>query len=184
MERMAQGTLKMWVPSFLTWYAERVLQEQAETGHRFVAAENFGSFYTFSFESAPPLPRRFYVFRQDDIGKWGAHGRSPKEIAEEEIGPHCAEIFECSDSCSFVAEIRQDVADDVVNKAIEKRMRNTAKYHLELFAVWLLLPVIVFIVVSATDTPWEWGNKIAGAMLMGALLIYHAVAMIVSYTHR
>jgi len=183
---MKKKRLKVWAPSFLTWHAERVLQKKAEAGYRLVAAENFGSVYTFSFESAPPSLRRFYVFRQDDIGKWGAYGRSPKEIAEEEISPYCTctEIFECSDSCSFVAEIQQDAADDIVNKAIEKRMRNTAKYHLELFMVWLLLPVIVFIVVSVTDTPWEWGNKIAGATLMGTLLMYHAVAAIISYTHR
>lgn len=86
---MEQKQLKMWLPSFLTWRAERVLQKQAEMGYLLIAVENFGSFYTFSFESAPPLPRRFYVFRQDDIGKWGAHGRSPKEIAEEEISPYC-----------------------------------------------------------------------------------------------
>lgn len=78
---MEQKQLKMWLPSFLTWRAERVLQKQAEMGYLLIAVENFGSFYTFSFESAPPLPRRFYVFRQDDIGKWGAHGRSSKEIA-------------------------------------------------------------------------------------------------------
>lgn len=78
------------------------------------------------------MPRRFYVFRQDDIGKWGAHGRSPKEIVEEEISPYCAEIFECSDSYSFVAELRQDVPDDVISKTVERRMRNTAKYHVEL----------------------------------------------------
>lgn len=86
---MEQKQLKMWLPSFLTWRAEHVLQKQAEMGYLLMAVENFGSFYTFSFESAPPLPRRFYVFRQDDIGKWGAHGRSPKEIAEEEISPYC-----------------------------------------------------------------------------------------------
>ena len=181
---MEKKRLKVWVPSFLTWHAERVLQKKAEAGYRLVAAENLGSFYTFSFESAPPSPRRFYVFRQDDIGSWGACGRSPKEIAEEEISPYCAEIFECSDSCSFVAEIQQDAADDVVSKAIEKRMRNTAKYHLELFVVWLLLPVICLIVLIVTDTPWEWGNKPAGAILMGTLLMYHAVAAIISYTHR
>ena len=181
---MEQKRLKMWVPSFLTWHAERVLQKKAAAGYRLAAAENFGSVYTFSFESAPPLPRRFYVFRQDDIGKWGAYGRSPKEIAEEEISPYCAEIFECSDSCSFVAEMRQDVTDDIVNKAIEKRMRNTAKYHVELFAVWLLLPVICLIVLTVTNTPWEWGNRIAGAMLMGTLLMYHAAAAMISYTHR
>lgn len=67
---MEQKQLKMWLPSFLTWRAERVLQKQAEMGYLLIAVENFGSFYTFSFESAPPLPRRFYVFRQDDIGKW------------------------------------------------------------------------------------------------------------------
>ena len=66
---MEQKQLKMWLPSFLTWWAERVLQKQAEMGYLLIAVENFGSFYTFSFESAPPLPRRFYVFRQDDIGK-------------------------------------------------------------------------------------------------------------------
>lgn len=181
---MEQKQLKMWLPSFLTWRAERVLQKQAEMGYLLIAVENFGSFYTFSFESAPPLPRRFYVFRQDDIGKWGAHGRSPKEIAEEEISPYCAEIFECSDSCSFVAEIQQDVPDDVISKTVERRMRNTAKYHVKLFAIWLLLPVICLIVLTVTNTPWEWGNRSAGAMLMGALLMYHAAAAIISYTHR
>ena len=84
---MEQKQLKMWLPSFLTWRAERVLQKQAEMGYLLIAVENFGSFYTFSFESTPPLPRRFYVFRQDDIGKWGAHGRSPKEIAEGRSAP-------------------------------------------------------------------------------------------------
>ncbi len=181
---MEQKHLKMWVPSFLTWYAERVLRKQAEIGCRLVAVENFGSFYTFYFESAPPSPRRFYVFRQDDIGRSGGYGSSPKQITEEEIGPYCAEILECSDSYSFVAEIRQDVLDDVVSKAVEKRMQNTAKYHLELFVVWLLLPVIVLSVVTITNTPWTWGNKIAGAILIGTLLIYHAVASIISYTHR
>lgn len=181
---MEQKQLKMWLPSFLTWRAEHVLQKQAEMGYLLMAVENFGSFYTFSFESAPPLPRRFYVLRQDDIGKWGAHGRSPKEIAEEEISPYCAEIFECSDSYSFVAELRQDVPDDVISKTVERRMRNTAKYHVELFAIWLLLPVICLIVLTITNTPWEWGNRSAGAMLMGALLMYHATAAIISYTHR
>ena len=133
-------------------------------GYLLIAVENVGSFYTFSFESAPLLPRRFYVFRQDDIGKWGAHGRSPKEIAEEEISPYCAEIFKCSDSCSFVAEIQQDVPDDVISKTVERRMRNTAKYHVELLVTWLLLPVICLIVVTVTNTPWEWGNKTAYAM--------------------
>lgn len=69
---MEQKQLKMWLPSFLTWRAERVLQKQAEMGYLLIAVENVGSFYTFSFESAPLLPRRFYVFRQDDIGS-GAH---------------------------------------------------------------------------------------------------------------
>ena len=91
---------------------------------------------------------------------------------------------ECSDSYSFAAELRQDVPDDVVSKAVEKRMRNTAKYHVKLFAMWLLLPVICLIVLTVTNTPWVWGNKLAGAMLMGALLIYHAAAAIISYTHR
>ena len=181
---MEQKQLKMWLPSFLTWRAERVLQKQAEMGYLLIAVENFGSFYTFSFESAPPLPRRFYVFRQDDIGKWGAHGRSPKEIAEEEISPYCAEIFKCSDSCSFVAEIQQDVPDDVISKTVERRLRNTAKYHVELLVTWLLLPVICLIVVTVTNTPWEWGNKTAYAMLMGTLLMYHAAASIISYIHR
>ena len=53
---MEQKQLKMWLPSFLTWWAERVLQKQAEMGYLLIAVENFGSFYTFSFESAPPLP--------------------------------------------------------------------------------------------------------------------------------
>lgn len=76
---MEQKQLKMWLPSFLTWRAERVLQKQAEMGYLLIAVENFGSFYTFSFESAPPLPRRFYVFRQDSmysdrtISESGAH---------------------------------------------------------------------------------------------------------------
>lgn len=181
---MEQKQLKMWLPSFLTWRAERVLQKQAEMGYLLIAVENFGSFYTFSFESAPPLPRRFYVFRQDDIGTSGGYGSDPKQIAEEEVSPYCAEIFECSDSYSFVAELRQDVPDDVVSKAVEKRMRNTAKYHVKLFAIWLFLPVICLIVLTVTNTPWEWGNRSAGAMLMGALLMYHAAAAIISYTHR
>ena len=181
---MAQKQLKMWVPSFLTWRAERVLQKQAEMGYLLIAVENFGSFYMFSFERAPILPRHFYVFRQDDIGRSGGYGSSPKQITEEEISPYCAAIFECSDSYSFVAEIRQDVPDDVVSKAVEKRMRNTAKYHLELFAIWLLLPAIFLILATVTNTPSEWGNKTVGAMLMGTLLGYHAVAAIVSYTHR
>jgi len=112
------------------------------------------------------------------------HGHSKKEIAEEEISPYCAEIFECSDSYSFVAELRQDVPDDVISKTVERRMRNTAKYHVELFAIWLLLPVICLIVLTITNTPWEWGNRSAGAMLMGTLLMYHAAASIISYIHR
>lgn len=181
---MEQKQLKMWLPSFLTWRAERVLQKQAEMGYLLIAVENFGSFYTFSFESAPPLLRRFYVFRQDDIGMSGGYGSDPKQIAEEEVSPYCAEIFECSDSCSFVAEIQQDAPDDVISKTVERRMRNTAKYHVKLFAIWLLLPVICLIVLTVTNTPWEWGNRSAGAMLMSALLMYHAAAAIISYTHR
>ena len=53
---MEQKQLKMWLPSFLTWRAERVLQKQAEMGYLLIAVENFGSFYTFSFESAPHFP--------------------------------------------------------------------------------------------------------------------------------
>ena len=49
---MEQKQLKMWLPSFLTWRAERVLQKQAEMGYLLIAVENFGSFYTFSFECA------------------------------------------------------------------------------------------------------------------------------------
>ena len=90
---MEQKQMKMWVPSFLTWRAERVLQKQAEMGYLLTAVENFGSLYTFSFERTPSLPRRFYVFRQDDIGRSGGYGRSPKQIAEEEVSPYCAEIF-------------------------------------------------------------------------------------------
>ena len=87
-------------------------------------------------------------------------------------------------SNAFVAEIQQDVPDDVISKTVERRMRNTAKYHVELFAIWLLLPVICLIVVTVTNTPWEWGYKTAYAMLMGTLLMYHAAAAIISYTHR
>lgn len=112
---MEQKQLKMWLPSFLTWRAERVLQKQAEMGYLLIAVENFGSFYTFSFE---------------------------------------------------------------------RRMRNTAKYHVELLVTWLLLPVICLIVLTVTNTPWEWGNKTAYAMLMGTLLMYHAAASIISYIHR
>ena len=46
---MEQKQLKMWLPSFLTWRAERVLQKQAEMGYLLIAVENVGSFYTFSF---------------------------------------------------------------------------------------------------------------------------------------
>lgn len=84
---MEQKQLKMWLPSFLTWRAERVLQKQAEMGYLLIAVENFGSFYTFSFESAPPLPRRFYVFRQDDIGKVGAHGDLRKKSPRRRSAP-------------------------------------------------------------------------------------------------
>lgn len=48
---MEQKQLKMWLPSFLTWRAERVLQKQAEMGYLLIAVENFGSFYTFSVKA-------------------------------------------------------------------------------------------------------------------------------------
>ena len=38
------------------------MQKQAELGYLLIAVENFGSFYTFSFESAPPLD----VYKRQD----------------------------------------------------------------------------------------------------------------------
>ena len=102
---MEQKQLKMWLPSFLTWWAERVLQKQAEMGYLLIAVENFGSFYTFSFESAPPLPRRFYVFRQDDIGKWGAHGRSPEDLRKKSPRRRSAPIVQRSSNAAIVAPL-------------------------------------------------------------------------------
>ena len=69
---MEQKQLKMWLPSFLTWRAERVLQKQAEMGYLLIAVENFGSFYTFSFESAPHC-RGGSMYSDRTISESGAH---------------------------------------------------------------------------------------------------------------
>lgn len=76
---MEQKQLKMWLPSFLTWRAERVLQKQAEMGYLLIAVENFGSFYTFSFESihSPLRVRRHCrggsMYSDRTISESGAH---------------------------------------------------------------------------------------------------------------
>lgn len=69
---MEQKQLKMWLPSFLTWRAEHVLQKQAEMGYLLIAVENFGSFYTFSLRVRRHC-RGGSMYSDRTISESGAH---------------------------------------------------------------------------------------------------------------
>lgn len=177
---MAQIRRTMWLPSFLTCYVERMLQKWAREGYQLVSAESEMGLYTFLFEETAPQTARFYVYKQDDLKKSGAYGVSPTYVAKEEMGPYCAEMIECS-GYSFVGRLREDVPNDVLRDAVAKRMRNTAKYHLQLLAFWLLMPLVCWLVVTIARLPWQWGNVTVGIPLMGSIYLYHLVAAAVSF---
>lgn len=177
---MAQIRRTMWMPSFLTCHVERMLQRRAREGYKLVSVESEMGLYTFSFESAVPQTARFYVYKQDDLKRWGAYGVSPACSAKEEMGPYCEEMLEC-DGFSFVGRIREDVPDGVLRDAVAKRMKNTARYHMECFVVWIILPIAIQIVNLLSNTPWRWWNTAVGVLLMGAIYLYHLIAAAVSF---
>ena len=177
---MAQIRRTMWMPSFLTCHVERMLQRRAREGYQLVSVESEMGLYTFSFENAVPQTARFYVYKQDDLSRSGAYGVSPAWIAKEEIESYCEVVLEC-DGFSFVGRIREDVPDGVLRDAVTKRMRDTAKYHLQVLAVWLLLPLVFWLVVTVAKLPWQWENAAVGVLLMGVIYLYHLIAAAVSF---
>ena len=165
----------VFLPSFLTRRTERLLESMSRRGYRLYGVREglpFG--YYLTFHTCSIVPRRYYVFRVDDIGR--AHRFSFCEQERQKLGDRCEPPI-YSDYRVLFAAIWQDVPDQEIDALIRDRLKNTIRYHAEIMLVWLVLPVVsVLLSVLCGDKVSYFAEAcvITGplAALEGAVILY------------
>lgn len=171
----------VFLPSFLTRRTERLLEKMSRRGYRLYDVREAMPFgYYLTFHTCSIVPRRYYVFCVDDIGR--ADRFSFGELERQKLGDRC-EPPVYSDSRVLFAAIWPDVPDQEIDALIRDRLKNTIRYHAEIMLVWLVLPVVP-VLLSALC-----GDKVshfdAGCMLAGLLAALEgAVALYCQWERR
>ena len=165
---------------FLSCRTERKLQELALEGCSLTSMQNDMFLYTLFFDETMPQSCRYFVFQMDDLGKAHVQPIDPREAALIELAPLCEEIFECN-GFAFIGKVKPDTPETVLQALVAKRMKHTARYHMECLVVWIILPVATQIVNLLSNTPWRRGSVLVGSVLIGAICLYHLVAASTSY---
>ena len=171
----------VFLPSFLTRRTERLLEKMSRRGYRLYDVREAIPFgYYLTFHTCSIVPRRYYVFCVDDIGR--AVRFSFCELERQKLGNRCEPPI-YNDGRVLVAAIWKDVPDQEIDALIRDRLKNTIRYHVEIMLVWLVLPV-VSVLLSALC-----GDKVshfdAGCMLAGLLAALEgAVALYCQWERR
>lgn len=59
---------------------------------------------------------------------------------------------------AFIGKVKPDTPENVLQALVAKRMKHTARYHMECLVVWIILPIAIQIVNLLSNTPWRRGS--------------------------
>lgn len=175
-----QKKIYSFLSPFLLCRTERKLQKLALEGFSLTSMQSDMLLYTLFFGKTTPQSCRYFVFRMDDVGKAHVQPIDPREAALIELAPLCEELFECN-GFAFIGKVKPDTPENVLQALVAKRMKHTARYHMECLVIWIILPIAIQIVNLLSNTPWRRGSVWGGSVLIGAICLYHLVAASISY---
>lgn len=162
-------TKYLFLPPFLTRYAERMLETMSRDGYALVSVERgylFG--YRFFFEPTTSPPRRYYVYRVE----YSREDRYKTRCDEERkmLGERCCEpVYQ--DSFVFIAPVSADTTDTEINALICKRLSKTIRYYFIWMLCWILVLPLLFLIldfVTTGTTTWELITAWPITALLGA----------------
>ena len=165
----------VFLPSFLTRRTERLLEKMSRRGYRLYDVREAIPFgYYLTFHTCSIVPRRYYVFCVDDIGR--AHCVPFCEQERQKLGDRCEPPI-YSDNRTLFAAIWQDVPDQEIDALIRDRLKNTIRYHAEFMLLWLALPAVSVLLSALCGdkvSNFAAGAGITGllAALEGAVILY------------